>query len=141
MATDRLLRRARLLLSASILLLTVLAAACLPGHGKPAEEPDPNAQLRGSSPLELRVTNYNWTEVVVYAVHGTQLLRLGSVLADKQAAFTIAPELMVASQLNLRVHPQGGARDYVSAPIPVGGAQRVELRVEKDLTQTNWTVF
>ncbi len=141
MGTHQLLRRARLLLPASIVLLPLLTAFCASGHGKSTDEFDPNAQVAGSGPLEVRVNNYNWSEVVVYAVYGTQLLRLGNVLPDNAAAFPIKPDQVAAKQLTLRVHPLGGARDYVSSPIPVGGAQRVELRVEKDLGQTSWTVF
>jgi hypothetical protein len=119
-------------------LLTVLLASCSVLHGgKHAGDDIPPP----TEDLSLHVTNHNWSEVAIYAVNGSQRLRLGSVVTGAQVDLVVPRELVVVGEVRLLVHPIAGPRDYYSGPIPVHGGQEIDLRVENSLNQTSWSVY
>ncbi len=91
--------------------------------------------------LSLHVTNHNWSEVTIFAVNGSQRLRLGSVVTGAQADLIVPRDLVTTGEVRLLVHPIAGPRDYYSGPIPVHGGQEIDLRVENSLNQTSWSVY
>lgn len=87
-----------------------------------------------SAAAVLHVENYNWMDVVVYAVQGTSRIRLGQVTTMGSADFRI-PERFLSSSDNVRllVDPIGSTEGYMTDAIVVRDGQRVSFSVQNAL--------
>jgi hypothetical protein len=83
----------------------------------------------------LHVENYNWLDVVVYAVQGNSRMRLGSVTSMSSADFRIPSRFLVGASDNLRllVDPIGSSEGYMTEGIVVRDGQRVSFNVQNAL--------
>ena len=90
----------------------------------------------------LEVTNHNWSDVVVYALHHTTRVRLGMVTSMNTRQFKLPRVMQVStSDVRLVAAPIGSSEDFVTGPIHVGPGQRVELQLENTLAISNWSVW
>ena len=95
-----------------------------------------DAPARGSSlpTATLHVENYNWMDVVVYAVQGTSRIRLGQVTSMGSANFRIPERFLAASEnVRLMVDPIGSTEGYMTDGIVVRDGQRVSFSVQNAL--------
>lgn len=83
----------------------------------------------------LHVENYNWLDVVVYAVQGTSRMRLGQVTSMSGADFRIPNRFLSGASDNLRlmVDPIGSTEGYITEGIVVRDGQRVSFNVQNAL--------
>ncbi|HSU13823.1 hypothetical protein [Longimicrobium sp.] len=95
-----------------------------------------SASARSQAPTAtLHVENYNWMDVVVYAVQGTSRMRLGQVTSMSSADFRIPSRFLAGAADNLRllVDPIGSTEGYMTDGIVVRGGERVSFNVQNAL--------
>lgn len=89
-----------------------------------------------AAPTVLRVSNYNWMDVVVYAVQGNSRVRLGQVTSMNTTVFHI-PARMVANatqSVRLMVDPVGSVQGWQTEGISVQPGQQVQFNVQNALS-------
>ena len=109
---------------------TATGAARLPDGPSPARAASAAAQ-----PAMLKVSNYNWMDVVVYAVQGGTRVRLGQVTTMSSATFRI-PARMTSNNVEtvrLMVDPVGSTEGWQSEGISVRAGQQVQFNVQNSL--------
>ena len=87
-------------------------------------------------PAMLKVSNYNWMDVVVYAVQGGTRVRLGQVTTMSSATFRI-PARMTSNNVQtvrLMVDPVGSTEGWQSEGISVRAGQQVQFNVQNSLS-------
>jgi hypothetical protein len=87
----------------------------------------------GQQSSQLVVQNDNWLDVVVYLVHGTARIRMGTVTGLGHATFRIKQGVVATESARLLVDPIGASRGYLTDAITVMPGQRIELRVGSPL--------
>ena len=86
-------------------------------------------------PVMLKVSNYNWMDVVVYAVQGNQRVRLGQVTTMGSASFRL-PARMVHNSVEtvrLMVDPVGSTQGWQSEGINIHAGEQVHFNVQNSL--------
>ena len=86
-------------------------------------------------PAVLKVSNYNWMDVVVYAVQGNSRVRLGHVTSMSTTSFRL-PMRMVANNvqtMRLMVDPIGSIEGWQTEGISVRAGQQVQFNVQNAL--------
>ena len=86
-------------------------------------------------PTMLTVSNYNWMDVVVYAVQGNSRVRLGQVTSMRTTSFRI-PSRMVANgveRVRLMVDPVGSIEGWQTDAISVQPGEKVQFNVQNSL--------
>jgi hypothetical protein len=87
-----------------------------------------------SSPATVRVANYNWLDVNVYAVQGGTRVRLGTVTSMSSGTFQLpARFLQQSSSVRLMVDPIGSTEGYMTDGILVHGGQQISFSVQNAL--------
>jgi hypothetical protein len=128
--------RTRLGNAATVAMVGVLAGACASGTGGAAE----TNGVRGAVTV-VEVSNHNWSDVNVYAVHLGTRMRLGTVVSMTTRKFTLPARALVADgTLRLMASPIGSTRTYVTDPILVGQGDRVEWNLENRLALSSYMV-
>ncbi len=122
------------------LLLPVLLAGCLFSHGKGQPEQPLGTEDDQPEDVGLHVANHHWSDMVIFAVHGSSRIRLGDLTTGSEADFVVPRSLMVGGQITIVAHPIAGARDFSTGPIMVAPGQQIDLRIENALAQSNWSV-
>ncbi|HEX8905885.1 MAG TPA: hypothetical protein VF771_13635 [Longimicrobiaceae bacterium] len=89
----------------------------------------------------VHVENYNWMDVVVYAVQGTTRMRLGQVTSMGSTNFRL-PERFLSGTDNVRlmVDPIGSTEGWMTDGILVHNGQRVSFSVQNALQFSSITV-
>ena len=86
------------------------------------------------SAATLHVENYNWMDVVVYAVQGGIRMRLGQVTSMTSADFRLPARFLSGSDnVRLLVDPIGSTQGYETDGILVRDGQRVSFSVQNAL--------
>ncbi len=123
-------------------LLIVLAACAAPacaGAGLGAAEDGVPAPPRQ---VFVDVENYNWADIVVYAVRNGARTRLGMVTSMGRERFALPSSVVMASpSLQLVADPIGGGAPYVFPAVTVQRGQRVEVRLENNLGLSSVSVW
>ncbi len=115
------------------IVVLLLSSCVLFARGKRADD--------GPQAVALHVSNHNWSNVVLYAVHGGQRMRLGTVVTATEADLAVPRDLVIAGTVGFQVHAIGAGFDYATGPIRVRTGQQIDLRVENSLPQTSWSVY
>ncbi|MEX2570841.1 MAG: hypothetical protein WD737_06010 [Gemmatimonadota bacterium] len=120
---------------------TLVATACAssnPSGMATADGPQPPAEAKTT----IEVSNHNWSDMVVYAVrHGTRM-RLGMVTSMNSKRFPVPRHLNTgAGSVELHAEAIGSAEAFRTGPINVNPGQRVELKLENQLSISNWSVW
>ena len=118
-------RRVALALAAS---LGLAACASQPRYGREDRR----------SVVAVEVTNRNWTDIVVWAVTPTQLVRLGGVTTGAHERFELPRSLNTAGgDLFLEARPVGSRNVIRSQPIQAVPGARVIWNVESAVAHSN----
>lgn len=119
--------------------------ACAAGNTSPAamslvDGPSAGRAMRTSNgseraePTTLRVTNYNWQDVIVYASRGSSRMRLGTVTSMNTSTFRV-PQMMMASpeQFRLVVRPIGSTEGWQSPEMMLHNGDQLQASVQNSL--------
>jgi hypothetical protein len=94
-----------------------------------------------SSPATVKVANYNWMDVNVYAVQGGTRLRLGTVTTMGSSTFQLpARFLSQSNSVRLMVDPIGSTEGYMTDGILVHGGQQISFNVQNALQFSSFSV-
>jgi len=93
------------------------------------------------SPVALRVTNSNWSDVRIYVVRGALRVRLGTVTTNSTVDFTIPADFLSgAGNVTLLATPVAGSGSW-STPLPATSTgDEFELVVENVLQYSHLVV-
>ena len=87
-----------------------------------------------SAPATVRVANYNWLDVNVYAVQGGTRVRLGSVTSMSSGTFQLpARFLQQSAAVRLLVDPIGSTEGHMTDGVMVRGGQQISFNVQNAL--------
>src|SRR5258708_40202911 len=107
---------ARLLAIAWCATYPLATAACARHRPAAQSTPEPAPEVR--SPVPLRVTNSNWSDVRIYLVRGAMWVRLGLVTTNSTVEFTIPGDLLSqAGNVALVATPVARPRSWTT-PLP-----------------------
>jgi hypothetical protein len=108
-------------IQASSLIALVILLGC---GGRTADvSPDPD------SPAMLQVENQGFTDMVIYALNGSQRVRLGLATGNSTRSFTIPRYLVRGGPLRFMADPIGGNRSPVSEEMTVQPGELVTLTI------------
>jgi len=87
-------------------------------------------------PAMLKVSNYNWMDVVVYAVQGNSRVRLGQVTSMSSASFRLPPRMVAnnVESVRLMVDPIGSIEGWQTEGISVHPGEKVQFNVQNSLS-------
>ena len=87
-------------------------------------------------PAMLKVSNYNWMDVVVYAAQGNSRVRLGQVTSMSSASFRLPSRMVENSTQNVRlmVDPVGSTEGWQTEAISIQAGQQVQFNVQNSLS-------
>jgi hypothetical protein len=107
----------------SIWLVPVVALAACAGKSGPARTTPDN-------PAVLEVENRGFADMVIYAISGSQRLRLGLATGNSTKSFTIPNSILRgAGTLRFLADPVGGTRTPVSDELSVEPGEVVTLTI------------
>ena len=94
-----------------------------------------------SAPATVKVANYNWMDVNVYAVQGGTRVRLGTVTTMGSNTFQLpARFLSQSNSVRLMVDPIGSTEGYMTDGILVHGGQQISFNVQNSLQFSSFSV-
>lgn len=94
-----------------------------------------------SAPATVKVANYNWMDVNVYAVQGGTRVRLGTVTTMGTGTFHLPARFLAQSNsVRLMVDPIGSAEGYITDGILVHGGQQISFNVQNALQFSSFLV-
>jgi len=99
-----------------------------------------NPFVRGGwdGPVTIEVVSNHFNDVVVYAVIGGQVLRLGMVTGKTTARFSLDEDRLTgASGLRLRADPIGSRERYMSDEVMVSAGGHVVLEIGAELRMSH----
>ena len=87
-------------------------------------------------PAMLKVSNYNWMDVVVYAAQGNSRVRLGQVTSMGSASFRLPARMVENATQNVRlmVDPVGSTEGWQTEGISIHAGQQVQFNVQNSLS-------
>lgn len=117
----------------ALLVATVaLVASCSAFQRGPEDGPPPRTY--DSHPVTVRVQNYAWATMHVYAVVGTRWESLGQLGSQVTETYEISPGLLGTSQeIRLAADPVGRVEAYFSDPIFLQPGDEVEWTLQNNL--------
>lgn len=86
-----------------------------------------------TGPVSVEVTNHNFLDVNLYAVGGSQTIRLGTVTTNATQTFEVPAGLPLSRGLRFLVDPVGSRSAYLSDEIIVSGGDVVSLVIQSNL--------
>lgn len=122
---------------AASLTITACASGGTTGTARLPDGPGAGRSLGGPAvePAVVRVTNYNWMDVVVYAVQGNRRVRLGQVTTMGTTSFRLPSAMTSNATQNVRlmVDPVGSTQGWQTEGISVQAGQQVQFNVQNAL--------
>jgi hypothetical protein len=86
----------------------------------------------------VKVSNYNWQDVVVYAVAGAQRVRLGQVTSMNTVNFRLPTHMVTSTErVRLLVDPIGSTEGWQSEDLIVHGGDEVQFNVQNSLPMSS----
>ena len=111
-------------------------SACAPA----AEHAALNTPVNSSTSITVR--NQNWNDVVVYLLHGSSRVRLGTVNALSTSEFGIPGAYVLGvSDVTLQADPIGSSATFVSEPIQVYPGAHINLHIENAIRMSSYGVY
>ncbi|MFL5384556.1 MAG: hypothetical protein ACJ8GN_18700 [Longimicrobiaceae bacterium] len=100
-----------------------------PSAGRSASAPAPR-------PAVVKVSNYNWMDVVVYAVQGSTRVRLGQVTSMNTTSFRLPIQMVQNNTQTVRllVDPIGSTEGWQTEGISIHAGQQVQFNVQNALS-------
>jgi hypothetical protein len=128
--------RTRLGSAAAVAVVGVLAGACAGGTGGAVE-----TNGVGGEAAVVEVTNHNWADVTVYAVHLGTRTRLGTVVSMTTRTFRLPDRARLTDgALRLMASPIGSNRTHLTDLILVDAGDRIEWNLENSLVLSSYMV-
>jgi len=91
--------------------------------------------------IPVRVSNHNWSDVVVYALHSGVRYRLGAVSSMSSRVLTIPRGVISALDgVQLLADPIGGDQTYTTEPIVTAPGDAIAFDVENQLSISTYSV-
>ena len=92
--------------------------------------------------IALRVTNHNFLDVTVYAIHNGQRTRVGTVTGSSSQVFYLPPRLLgLGREIQLLGDPIGSTDFAVTETLMVQPGQYIEWTLETDLRRSSVGVY
>lgn len=121
-------------------LAVALVGLVLGGCASVTADPAERAGAAGAA-TTVEVTNHNWQDVVVYALHATRRVRLGTVVSMSTERFELSSTTLgTAGSVQLLADPIGSPRPYRTEQILVNPGGRIELKVANSLALSSYAV-
>jgi hypothetical protein len=122
--------------AAAVAMVGVLAGGCASGTGGAVA-----TNGAGGEVTVVEVSNHNWADMNVYAVHMGTRTRLGTVVSMTTRRFTLQSRARVSDgTLRLMASPIGSTRTHLTDPILVREGDRVEWNLENSLALSSYMV-
>lgn len=113
----------------------LLASGC--ASSRPATGPQP-AQVRTT----VQVTNHNWADMVVYAIHNGLRVRLGMVTSMTTRHLPVPRNLTLSGgDFRLAVDPIGSTQGFVTQPLQIRPGSRIEFNIQNNLPISTYSVW
>jgi hypothetical protein len=91
---------------------------------------------------KMTVRNDNWLDVVIYAVHGTSRIRVGTVAGSSTQTFRLTSETVNGTTpLQILADPIGSSSTYITEPVTLSRGQRLELQVGSTISISTFAIF
>ena len=121
---------------ASLTLGACASGGTATGTARLPDGPTPGRTAAGAQPAMLKVSNYNWMDVVVYAAQGNSRVRLGQVTSMSSASFRLPSRMVENSTQNVRlmVDPVGSTEGWQTEAISIQAGQQVQFNVQNSLS-------
>jgi hypothetical protein len=88
------------------------------------------------------VRNDNWLDVVIYTVHGSSRMRVGTVGGSSTTTFRLTGEVANgATPLQILADPIGSRSSYVTDPVTLSPGQRLELQIGSVISTSTYAIF
>lgn len=117
------------------LVAVLLAAGC--ANARPATGPQP-----AETKTTVQVTNHNWSDMVVYAVHNGLRVRLGMVTSMSSRRMAVPRNLALATgDFRLAVDPIGSSQGFVTQPLQIRPGSRIEFNIQNNLPISSYSVW
>ena len=92
--------------------------------------------------IALRVTNHNFLDVTVYAIHNGQRTRVGTVTGSSSQVFYLPPRLLgLGREIQLLGDPIGSTDFALTETLMVQPGQYIEWTLETDLRRSSVGVY
>jgi hypothetical protein len=89
----------------------------------------------------LRVKNYNWSDVTIYAIRSGVQFRIGTVPSMGEQVFTLSATLTSGtSDFQLFARPLASGYGFMSEPILLSGSQAIDLTLENNINLSSYSV-
>jgi hypothetical protein len=117
------------------LLGALLSSACV------THRPSDLGSARSVAPKVI-VRNDNWLDVVIYAVHGSSRIRVGTVGGSSTTTFRLTGEAANgATPLQILADPIGSRSTYVTDPVTLNPGQHLELQLGSVISTSTYAIF
>jgi hypothetical protein len=99
-------------------------------------------QRQAFADVQLRVTNHNYLDVIVYVIHDGLRTRLGMVTGSSAQVFTLPAHLLgQAREIQLYGDPIGSEDFALTELLLVQPGERLEWTLESDLRRSSVGIF
>lgn len=122
---------------AASLTLGACAGGGATGTARIPDGPAPGRVASGGTtdPATVKVTNYNWMDVVVYAVQGHSRVRLGQVTSMSNASFRLPARMVNGTEgVRLMVDPIGSIEGWQTEGLNLHPGEQVQFNVQNALS-------
>lgn len=112
----------------------LLLTACADSSGRPIGTGGTNEPEPAPAASSVRVTNHNWSLVVVYAAISGRRVRLGQVETGQTLTLTLPTAVQTTGDVELLAEPLASDVGYRSGRILIEPGAQIELVVENQIT-------
>jgi len=121
--------------------LLILAGIALVAPGCSSSARPANGPLPRDVQTTVRVSNQNWSDMVVYALSNGLRVRLGTVTSMSTRRLAVPKHLLTASgEFRLAADPIGAPQGFVTQPIQVYPGSRIEFTIQNNLPISSYSV-
>jgi hypothetical protein len=122
--------------AASLALGACASGGTATGTARLPDGPTAGRTTSAVQPAMLKVSNYNWMDVVVYAAQGNSRVRLGQVTSMSSASFRLPARMVenAAQNVRLMVDPVGSTEGWQTDGISIQAGQQVQFNVQNSLS-------
>jgi|SRR4051812_33467703 hypothetical protein len=127
--------------AAACVLVAVAGSGCSAIRAHPSSvTPEAGADAIDSNFVDLQIDNHNWSDVVIFIVHGSTRSRLGSAHTASTTAFRFPSSFAFANSVSLVAAPVGSPSQFESEHFRVLVGQRVYWSIESNLSRSSLVV-
>lgn len=129
------MKRIRMPVPALLLLAALSVGGCASGFGGGAPLPEQRQEAL------LKVKNYNWSDVTIYAVRSGVQFRIGTVPSMGEKVFPLSATLTSGtSDFQLFARPLASGYGFISEPILLSSGQSIDLTLENNINLSSYAV-